>query len=226
MLTALTYSVMLVDVTAVNIRTADDHRTANPASPRHRTTPPDSARRRVDRRSGRIAGDQRRDDHRQRRAPDAEFGARGVHPWSAVDRRRLQPGVRSTGAGRRNARRQVRPAGNADRRSVAPCAEQRRSGAVHHHRFAHCGPAGDGSGRGADLPDHAGDHHRYLPGPEAARRRHRAVGGGHRSRRRDRADPRRCAVGGLLVGQPVPRAGAHRPGRRRGGSAGHSILIG
>ena len=30
--------------------------------------------------------------------------------------------------------------------------------------------------RGADLPDHAGDHHRYLPGPEAARRSHRAVG--------------------------------------------------
>ena len=82
MLTALTCAVMLGDVTAVNMRNIDDHRTANTASSRQISTQADTARSRARRRSGRLAGDQCRDDHRQRRPPDAELGAQ-EHPPAA-----------------------------------------------------------------------------------------------------------------------------------------------
>ena len=102
MLTASTSTAMLADVTAVNMRMpmtidAPNRPTRTPRS----VSPADPYPRRG---TGRRAGDQCRDDDRQCRSADSEFGVGRLHPRTAVDRGRLQPGVRRAGAGRRNDR--------------------------------------------------------------------------------------------------------------------------
>ena len=59
--------------------------------------------------------------------------------------------------------------------------QQRRRGTVHLDRVADRHASGDGRRVCADLPDHAGDHHRHLPRSQAAGGGDRRVGRGHRA---------------------------------------------
>ncbi len=207
---------MLEHVIAVNMK-GRAHVRRHPATPdvgQHSTSRP--APRDPRGRPGRRPGDQRRDHNRQCRSADTEFGARRLDQSAAMDRRRLQPGVRRPGVGRRHHRRPVRPARHADQRPDPVRAQQHWRRAVYIHRSADRDAAGDGSRLGADLPHHAGHHHRYLPGAASTRGRHRRVGRGHRPGRRTRAHSRRRPAGGVLVGQFVSRAGTDRTGRRAG----------
>ena len=205
------------DVTAVNMRNIDDHRTANTASSRQISTQADTARSRARRRSGRLAGDHVGDDHRQRRPPDAELAlgasTRGLQ-W-IVDAYNLPSPHWSWLGGNAGDKFGCRGTLIAGPMLLALSMSQRR-----------CVPPRTrliiarlvmGVAAALIYPDHLGDHHRYLPRPGSSAPSRSGFGCGHRPGVAIGPDPRRCVVGGLLVGQPVSRAGADRPGRRRGG---------
>src|SRR3954468_13798980 len=106
MLTALTFSAILTMLSLSTFRRYDgDHRHPETFGPRDALTSESATHTHSRRGAGGGLGHQRRDHNRERGSADIEFGTGRVDARVAVDRRRLQSGIRRAGAGRGHRRR-------------------------------------------------------------------------------------------------------------------------
>ena len=150
--------------------------------------------------------------HRQRGSAHHGARARSHHQPTAVDRRRLHPGVRRSASRRRQPGRPIRP----------PPRPRPRPGLVRRHlgagrlrpdtRPAHRRPGRHGRRGRADLPGHAGHPQQRVPGTRRAGQGHRHLGRRQRPVGRGRTGDRWLPARALLVGLGVPR---QRPDRHR-----------
>ena len=137
---------------------------------------------------------QPRHHHRQRRAAvDLDASCRPA-PAAAVGRRRLQPGLRRAGPGRRQPVRPVRPTPGADHRAARLRRRQRRRRAGHLGRRPRRDQVRDGRVRRADLPHDPVHHQQHLPRASRAGDSARHLGRGRRPRGR-----RGPVTGGALL---------------------------